>query len=222
MTSLSIATGAKSLVTIGLSLGDIVLLIKHGRNYGNWFRATKNESELLESIMEDHEALLKRKGLIDTNRMNSLWPEYEMMVEGDNIQVDAKDINIEDLSGLSWLMAALIAALDSCLSPSAITGLLIEVFVEALQGDQDTEDSLRVQSPTNIRSWRSISVVRKMSQSMTMTMSRTRAEHTTNQDNNTGTDIDNAGNRLAIPQLDNAERREAKEFLVVVNGRQDA
>lgn len=197
--SLSISTGANSLVTLGLSLGDIALIFKHGRNFGNWFRATRNEGELLEALMEGHDVLLKRHGLVEKARMNSLWSRIDFVWEGKHIDTAAEKVKIEELSNLSWLMVTVVAALDACMPPAGVVMLLIQIFVEVLEGDKDTEDSLRVQLPTNVESWRSVASVRGIAQSVAHALQRSRSKFARGE---------------SIPQLNGAEQKEVRALVV--------
>ena len=88
--SLTLATGAKSLISLGVSLSDVALLYDWGRKFGNFLRAAKNEEELLESIMESPDALLKRRGLVEVARMESRWSTFQLVYEGTRISNESQ------------------------------------------------------------------------------------------------------------------------------------
>lgn len=203
--SLTAAAGAKSLISLGVSLSDIALLYDWGRKFGNFLRAAKNEEELLESIMENSEALLKRRGLVELARMESRWNIVQAVYEGNRISNETQpDVaSNQNLSALSWLMATIISALDLCLPPTGIHSLVVGVFHDLLTSDSTAKDSqllnaLQVQLPTNVQSWRDVGRVRGLDKSIMRHMMSCRAKLT---------DIN------AIPQLNLAELREARSFL---------
>jgi hypothetical protein len=57
--------GANQLLQLGVSISDIALLVNQGRKFGNFFRVANSHEELLGSIGEDVEAVLKRRNLVE-------------------------------------------------------------------------------------------------------------------------------------------------------------
>jgi hypothetical protein len=203
--SLTLATGAKSLISLGVSLSDVALLYDLGRKFGNFLRAAKNEEELLESIMENSDALLKRRGLVDVARMESRWNVFQLVYEGNRISNETQpDVaSKQNLSALSWLMVTIISALDLCLPPAGVHSLLVRVFHDLITststaGDSQLLNALQVQLPTNIESWRDVGRVRGIDKRIMPHMMSCRYKHT---------------GVKAIPQLNPAELEEAKGFL---------
>ena len=198
--SLQMGTGPKSLLSIGLSLGDIAVIYRHASRVGNWFRAADLEAELFESMLEDPTALLRRRGLIDVAQMKKRWSQLAFIYEG-NIKgsLHATVQEGQDLTELSWLMVAVVTALDITLPASTIKGILTEVFTTILDGDESMRGSLRVQLPNTIEAWRSVGCVRGMVKAATTSILQTVAQL--------------VGER-AIAQLNRAEQEEVKNFLV--------
>lgn len=204
--SLTIALGSKALLSLGVSLGDIALLYAGRRRYGNFLRAAKNEEDLLESLGEDIEALLKRKSIVETTRMASCWTAFECVYEGERVSNDMqpKVASDQQLTALSWLMVAVVSALDLCLPLEGVHDLLIDVFHDLLHNDSGSRDpaiidSLRVQLPTNIQSWRDVGRVRSLGKRL--------ASHAKSKWKKL-TKIE------AIPQLNPAEYKEVTEFVL--------
>ena len=199
--SISIATGAKGLIQLGVSLGDVAIILKAGRVWGNWLRAGENDDELFESILELPDALLKRRGLIDQVHMESMWSTLDFIYQGRHLSNTGQlSKNHQQLLGsFSWLMVVLVTGLDVCLPSSAIAALLVDVFVSVLEGDKEMRDSIVVQLPTNIRSWRSTGCVRGMVRAVNNTMKGTRSKLT---------------NSEAVPQLNPAECDELRRLLI--------
>lgn len=200
--SLQITAGAKSLLSLGVSLGDIAVLFRHGNSMGNWLRAAGLETELLESIMEDQGALLRRRGLINPVKMKKRWSQLDFIYEG-NIRRSLSELNVQegqDLTELSWLMVAVVTALDFTLPSSTIKSLLTEVFTTILEGDEGMKESLRVQLPSSIEAWRSVGCVRGMVTEISTSIRRSLTQLVQEQ--------------RAILQLNRAEQEEMKGFLV--------
>ena len=199
--SLQITAGAKSLFSLGVSLGDLAVIFRHGHSMGNWLRAADLEAELFESIMEEHEALLRRRGLINVVEMKKRWSRLEFIYEG-NIKKSLSQSSMQEgqnLTEFSWLMVTVVTALDITLPSSTIKTLLVEVFTIILEGDEGMKESLRVQLPNNIEAWRSVGCVRGM---VTETSASIRQSYS------------QMVQERAVLQLNSAEQEEMKNFLV--------
>lgn len=206
--SLQLTTGAKSLLSLGVSLGDLAVIFRHGHSMGNWLRAAGLDAELFESILEDHGALLRRRGLIDVVHMKRRWSQLDFIYEG-NIRRSSSQSKVQegqDLTDFSWLMVAVVTALDITLPASTIKRLLVEVFTTILDGDEGMRECLRVQLPTNIEAWRSVGCVRGMVKEISGSIKRSHFRLV---------------RERAILQLNSAEQEEMKSFLVWLMADQD-
>jgi hypothetical protein len=83
--SLTITTGVKSLLSVGISLGDIAIIINQGRKFGNWMRTARLDEELFEAIADVSSSILKRPGLVNVVHMSSKWSQVNFLYEGNNI-----------------------------------------------------------------------------------------------------------------------------------------
>lgn len=199
--SLQVTAGAKSLLSLGVSLGDLAVIFHHGNSMGNWLRAADAEAELSECIMEDPGALLRRHGLINVVKMKKRWSQLDFIYEG-NIKKSLSEAKVQegqDLTEFSWLMVAVVTALDITLPASTIKSLLIEVFSTILEGDEGLRASLRVQLPKNIETWRSVGCVRGMVTETSRSIRQSFLQLV---------------RERAILQLNRAEQEEMKGFLV--------
>jgi hypothetical protein len=201
MMSISIVSGVKGLIQLGVSLGDLAVILRAGRVWGNWLKAGENDNELFESILELPDALLKRGGLVDAARMESRWSGLDFIYQGRHLKNAGKPCknHQQHLGSFSWLMVVLVTCLDVCLPSSAIADLLVDVFVGVLKGDQEMQDSIVVQLPTNIRSWRSTGCVRGMVSTINNAMKGTRSK---------------LANSHAVLQLNPVECDELRRLLV--------
>jgi hypothetical protein len=222
--AVSIVAGAKGLVQLGLSLSDLALVIDQGKKFGNFVRVTQNDDDLFDFVGETPEALLKRRGLVSTTEMGKKWQEIEMVHRGVRVkgkivlskqtQVEMKDANnkkkfkgrkdgAEDIQAFTWVMVAIVSALDECLPSSDIREFLVQVFVAVLEGDSDTANALRVHINVNIESWRSFSCARQLAVSIKKGMRKSLVNV-----------VKGASATRAISQLNQAERLDLERLLV--------
>jgi hypothetical protein len=66
--ALTSTLGTGSLLQLGVSLGDIAVLVQGGRRLGNWLFVDKHDDDLFSSINELPVAVLKRRGLINPTK----------------------------------------------------------------------------------------------------------------------------------------------------------
>jgi hypothetical protein len=200
--SLSINVGSNQLFQLGVSLSDIALILSHGRKFGNWLRVSNNDDELLGSIGEKEEALLKRRDLVEASDMERRWSRIDFIYQGqhhnNSLQAQTKEI-AAGLSSFSWLMVTIVTALDLCLPSAGVQALIRRVYTRVLDREQELEDSLRILLPTNIESWRSTGCVRAITTVISRAMKTCRY---------------NLLQEHALPQLNPAETKEMEDFLV--------
>ena len=201
--ALNIQAGARSLVQVGLSVSDIGALFQFGRVFGNWLRVTSSDNDLFITLCEDYGVMLKRGGLIDLVQMENCWShQLHQIHEGQVIYDNAESRKENDgqLGSFSWLMVAIVTALDPCLTPDELRTIIIELFVKLLGGDDefDVRESLQMQIQTNIESWRSTGVVRGMQGPLHATFKTCRSS---------------LAGTTSVPHLTRAERRELLDFL---------
>ncbi|KAF2654421.1 hypothetical protein K491DRAFT_679687 [Lophiostoma macrostomum CBS 122681] len=222
--AVSIAAGTKGLVQLGLSLSDLALLIDQGKKFGNFVRITHNDGDLFDFIGETPEALLKRRGLVSTMEMEKRWPKItfvhrgevvkgkiveskqaqnEMKAADDRKRPKGKKNGSEDVQAFTWVMVAIVSALDECLPSSDTRELLIQVFVAVLNGDSETENALRVHINVNIESWRSFGCARQLAYSIRTEMRKSLTKL-----------VEGASTIRAISQLNHAEKVDLMQLLV--------
>jgi hypothetical protein len=165
---LAVAVSSNQLLHLGVGLSDISLLISSGRKIGNWLRVSANDDELLTSIHENPDAVLKRRDPVETLRMDRRWSCVEFIYQGKTYNNkghrsrNAISAPAEHLTTLTWLMVVIVTALDFCLPSHGVRAVIMRVYVRVLDGGQELQDSLRVLLPTNVESWRSTGCVRGM------------------------------------------------------------
>jgi len=95
MTSMAvqIASGAGGLVSLGLSVGDIVAVVSYGRRIGNWWTAKDGDSEMLSLLGEDGSNILKRRGIIDVLGFNKRWrKQIRLLANGEPARLEEAEI----------------------------------------------------------------------------------------------------------------------------------
>ncbi|RDW65097.1 hypothetical protein BP6252_10748 [Coleophoma cylindrospora] len=198
--SLTITAGVKSLLSVGISLGDIAIIIDQGRKFGNWLRTARLDEELFEAIADVSKSILDRPGLVDVVYMSSKWSYVNFIYKGNNINNSDREPlkDTQNLTEFSWAMVAIIAGLDVCLPSSSVQNFLVDLFVGILNQNEELAEALRVQLPTNIESWRSAGQVRDMARVSSVYIQKCRLKLT---------------QERAIPELNQAERGELQAFL---------
>ncbi|KAF2852974.1 hypothetical protein T440DRAFT_24234 [Plenodomus tracheiphilus IPT5] len=219
--AISIATGTRGLLQLGLSISDLALVINQGKNFGNFVRAGQNDDDLFDVLDEDREAVLKRGGLVDAHEMEKRWPMMDFVHHGvkkrakivqslqsqssvpePNHRRKKKDTQ-DGVDSFTWVMVAITSALDECLPSYEIQELLIRVFVEVLNRDDDIALALRVHIRKNIESWRSFGCAREIAFSIKKEMRKSLLNGV----------LDQSSIR-AVPQLNEAETEDTKNMLV--------
>jgi hypothetical protein len=219
--ALSIIAGTGGLLQLGLSISDIALCVDLGKKFGNFVRAGQNDNDLFEVLNEDREALFRRRGLVDAVEMEKRWPQVQFVHRGTKKKGNIMESpppespllktnhrkKREDTSGgvdrFTWIMVAIVSALDGCLPSSVIQELLIRVFVEVLAREDDIVPALRITIKKNVESWRSFGCARNVAFSIKNEMHKSLSNGELDQHP-----------IQAIPQLNEAEMADAQNFLV--------
>ena len=161
--AISIPIGTQQLMQLGVGNADIALLVHGGKKIGNFFRVAHNDRDLLKSIGEDLNAILKRRDLIETVHVERRWSRVMLIYEANNLAAPRDEPFQESkkaLSAFSWMMTMMVTALDFCLPSHAVSDMIQHVLTRVLDRGQELEDALRILLPTNIRSWRSAGCAR--------------------------------------------------------------
>jgi hypothetical protein len=196
---LSIVAGTGGLLQLGLSISDIALCVGLGKRFGNFVRVGQNDNDLFDVLGEDREALFKRRGLVDALEMEKRWSQLGIVHQGERKQSNIaeslasqsplpeanqrrrKDNTGDGVDRFTWVMVAIVSALDECLPSSGIQELLIRVFVEVLAREDDIATALRVTIKKNIESWRSFGCARNIALSIKKEMHKSLSNGAHNQ-----------------------------------------
>jgi hypothetical protein len=196
--AVSIVAGANGLIQLGLSISDLALLIDQGKKFGNFIRAGQNDNDLFDILDEDREALLRRHGLVDTSTMEGAWPGIGFVHQGVKkkstigASISTRDAAPEGMrwkktkntpdgvDSFTWVMVAIVSALDECLPSNEMQKLLIRVFVTVLNRDDEIATALNIHIRRNIESWRSFGCARGIAHSIKKEMRKSLAGSVSN------------------------------------------
>ncbi|KAI1340887.1 hypothetical protein F5Y15DRAFT_422785 [Xylariaceae sp. FL0016] len=198
--ALSTTIGTQALLQLGVLLGDIAVVVNIAKKFGNWFGVSRNDQDLLELLGEPE--ALKRKSVVDSPKMTSMYPHLDAIYRGQHIRNEQKMIGkagVEGYQWLTWFMIVTVAALDTCLPPEKTLELVGDLFQQILENEQDAS-GMRVLLETNVESWRSAGKVSSASKNV--------CDH-----------FNKAWRQLKMPEaileLNHAEYDEMKHFLEI-------
>lgn len=161
--------GPQGLVQLGVSISDIALIYAQGRKIGNWLTAANNERQLFNSLCEDPESILKRRGLVEPVDITTKFPDVEFIYHEGKVSTKGrafkpstasqasktsrkKDQRLpvatnatqssDELGPFSWVMVMVVTALDICLTDEGVLNVLVSVFGRVLgnKGEKDNVD----------------------------------------------------------------------------------
>jgi hypothetical protein len=164
--ALTVTTGYRSLVSLGIGVGDAVSLINLGQRFGNWITTKSGDEQLISMLDEDEFTFLKRKGLIDIPSFNKRWRQ-ELRLLANGKPMHFKDENaqkvLEDLGRFSSIMVCIVAVLDQFCTLTEVRIILNGLLKTLLRATENGEDILKAQLMTRLNAWRSTACIRGLS-----------------------------------------------------------
>ena len=164
--SLQVATGPGSLISLGISVGDVATFYGMARRVGNWLTAASGDQTLLSLLDQDELDIIRRKGLIDILRFNKIWgSRMTLLANGGPTSFIGHDAekNLERLPRFTALMVCIIAALSAFAPSEVVKSVLKKVLLDLLQASEFGEDVLASQYTDRVNAWRSTADVRGLS-----------------------------------------------------------
>ena len=166
MTALSVTTGSRSLVALGLSLSDIAALVSLAQKFGNWVSADADGRQLLELLDLDELSIFGRQGLIDPIRFNHIWGSRLYIMVGNQAQ-EFEDENIVDslgkMSRFTAIMVCLTAALEAFASQNVVKDTLKRVLVGLLSTTDFGQEVLNSKFRNLFNGWQATATSRTLS-----------------------------------------------------------
>ncbi|KAK7428861.1 hypothetical protein QQZ08_004631 [Neonectria magnoliae] len=164
--SVQVTAGAGSLMALGIGISDVATLFALSKRVGNWLSASSGDKEFLQLLDQDEVDLLRRGGLIDTNRFNKRWSSEIFLLansEAKTFKGEIAENALETLGKFTSLMVSLVAALDAFCLPKVVKAVIRNTLLEVLGLAEYGEDVVASQYIQRINAWRSSATVRGIS-----------------------------------------------------------
>lgn len=164
--SLQVATGPGSLISLGISVGDVATFYGMARRVGNWLTAESGDRNFLSLLDQDELDIIRRKGLIDILRFNKIWgSRMTLLANGGPTSFTGNDAekNLERFSRFTALMVCIVAALSAFAPSEVVKSVLRKVLLDLFQASEFGEDVLASQYTDRVNAWRSAADVRGLS-----------------------------------------------------------
>ncbi|KAK7413684.1 hypothetical protein QQX98_007466 [Neonectria punicea] len=128
--------------------------------------ASSGDKDFLQLLDQDEVDLLRRGGLIDTNRFNKRWSSEIFLLansEAKTFKGEIAENALEALGQFTSLMVSLVAALDASRLPKVVKAVVRSTLLEVLGPAEYREDVVASQYIQRINAWRSSATVRGIS-----------------------------------------------------------
>ena len=164
--SVQVATGPGSLVSLGISVGDVATFYGMARRVGNWLIAASGDRTFFSLLDSDELDIIRRKGLIDILRFNKIWgSRMTLLANGGPMSFTGTDAekNLERFPRFTALMVCIVAALSAFAPSEVVKAVLRRVLLDLFQTSDFGEDVLVSQFTDRANAWRSAADVRGLS-----------------------------------------------------------
>ena len=164
--SVQVATGPGSLISLGISVGDVATFYGMARRVGNWLTAASGDRTLFSLLDSDELDVIRRKGLIDILRFNKIWgSRMTLLANGGPMSFTGNDAekNLDRFPRFTALMVCIIAALSAFAPSEVVRAVLRNVLLDLFQTSEFGEDVLASQFTDRTNAWRSAADVRGLS-----------------------------------------------------------
>lgn len=153
-------------MALGIGMSDVATLFVLSKRVGNWLSASSGDKDFLQLMDQDEVDLLRRGGLIDTNRFNKRWgSEMFLLANGEakTFKGEIAENALDTLGQFTALMVSLVAALDAFCLPKVVKVVVRSTLLEILGPAEYGEDVVASQYVQRINAWRSSATVRGIS-----------------------------------------------------------
>ena len=161
--SLTVTTGAGSLVSLGLGISDVVTLINLGRLAGNWMSARSGDRDLLDMLQEDERNFVLRKGVFDVLRFRNHWSRSLRLLSNGRTEMYEGPLAAEALGEcdrFTAIMICLTGALNAFNTNSTTLDIVRSLLLRLTHGGPSEEELINSQIRTRVNAWRSAACVR--------------------------------------------------------------
>jgi hypothetical protein len=163
--SMQLSTGVSSLISLGLSIGDVAVLASLGKKLGNWLTADSDGTLLLDLLGLDELDIFKRRGLMEYTRFNKRWRSaFVIQVNGrvETFLSEHAEKVLEDLRPFTAVMVCLTAALEAFVGRKGVRDTLKRVLVGLFSVLDFGDETVKSQLSALHSGWLSTADVRRM------------------------------------------------------------
>jgi len=164
--SVQISTGVRSLVALGLGIGDVATIFTLGHRVGNWITASSGDVDFLALLDQDEMTFLTRRGTMDMAQFNKRWGKaMHLLINGkpQTLYGEKAEKAMGHFSRFTAAMVCITTALDGFAAPQTVKMVLTRVLKDLLRTTEYGEEVLASQISGRLNSWRSAGMVRGLS-----------------------------------------------------------
>ncbi|KAH8748077.1 hypothetical protein F5882DRAFT_422203 [Hyaloscypha sp. PMI_1271] len=161
--SLTVTTGAGSLISLGLGISDVVTLTNLGKLAGNWMSASSGDRDLLDMLQEDERNFVLRKGIFDILRFRNHWSRSLRLLSNGRTEMYEGPLAVEALGEcdrFTAIMICLTGALNAFNTNSTTLDIVRNLLLRLIDGGPAEEELISSQIRTRVNAWRSAACVR--------------------------------------------------------------
>lgn len=164
MTSISVQTPFSSLISLGVSAGDVAALWSYGRKFGSFVSTASADKDFLAILDTDDATILRRTGLFDPLAWNKRWTSQLNILANGKPETfkdeRAQSVYEENPTRFTQIMISVTAVLLPFTSGSALTKVLSKFLKRLLATSDDRENFIDSQRQTLVRAWVSSGIAR--------------------------------------------------------------
>lgn len=163
--ALSFVAGSWQLVNWGFSTGDIAIAVGAGRAVGNWIMSERRDQALIDFMALDTDALLSRRGLVDTVSLHQRWDQKIRLLKNNKPHVislpgEGSHTVIANMGRFTWIMTLIVAALDAAMNTNTLHDIVLKFLEVMFQESPVGVEYLQCEATQHIQGWRSSACVR--------------------------------------------------------------
>ncbi|CAI6341297.1 unnamed protein product [Periconia digitata] len=163
--AVSFTGGSIALANWGFSIGDIAVLAGAGRKAGNWVYAQFKDSNLIDWMGVDEDAVLPRKGLCDTSELHNRWDTKLVLIQnGQKTSISSREGTkmpvIDSMGRFTWIMTLVTAALNAAMQKSTMHATMSKLLLKIFEESEHGQEFLRREAAEHIHGWLSAACVR--------------------------------------------------------------
>lgn len=161
--SLSVTTGAGSLVNLGLGISDVTTLVNLSRLAGNWVSASSGDKDLLDMLQEDENNFVLRRGVFDVFRFRSRWSQSLRLLSNGRTEVFEGPLAegaLGECNRFTAIMICITGAVNAFNTNVNTLSIVRKLLIRLINADDRADEVIGSQVTTRVNAWRSAACVR--------------------------------------------------------------